>query len=150
MVCSLTAGSRRPQAAPSLQRRRVNEPAQGWGTGVPLQVQSADTHWQTLKKKKREEDMNLEDKETRFRYQIIKCTIFHNSTFLRKLCRLSHQTIHPRSSWTLFICVLIRLWMCRCFKCEERALGLESSGVNWVYISNSELTSIKAPDTQLH
>lgn len=34
---------------------------------------------------------------------------FHNSTFLNKLSRLSHQTILPRPSRPFFICVLIRL-----------------------------------------
>ena len=34
---------------------------------------------------------------------------FHNSTFLNKLSRLSHQTILPRPSLPFFICVLICL-----------------------------------------
>lgn len=34
---------------------------------------------------------------------------FHNSTFLNKLSRLSHQTILPRPSRPFFICVLIGL-----------------------------------------
>lgn len=34
---------------------------------------------------------------------------FHNSTFLNKLSRLSHQTILPGPSRPLFICVLIHL-----------------------------------------
>lgn len=34
---------------------------------------------------------------------------FHNSTFLNKLSRLSHQTILPRPSWPFFICVQIHL-----------------------------------------
>lgn len=47
MIAVLTAGSWCSQAAPSLQRRRVAEPAEGWRTGIPLWVQSSDTHWQT-------------------------------------------------------------------------------------------------------
>lgn len=70
MIVVLTAGSRCSKTAPSLQRRRVAEPAYGRRTGIPLRVHRSDAHWQTEQKGEKEREggeiweMNLEERET--------------------------------------------------------------------------------------
>lgn len=82
-------------------------------------------------------------RNTYFTYQI---SHFHNSTFLNKLSRLSHQTILPRPIWLFFICVLIRL--CRgpqlreCPVVSRRAAGCVSTGVKWVYVDHTGLSPL--------
>lgn len=72
---------------------------------------------------------------------------FHNSTFLNKLSRLSHQTILSRPSRPFFICVLIRL--CRgpqlrecpvVSRVRKQSRGFVSAGVKWVYVGHTGLS----------
>lgn len=76
---TLTVRAWYSQAAPSLQRCGVAEPTKSWGAGIPLHVQSPRTHWQTKPKQENgcggQTEM-INEKETYFRYQIIKSAIF--------------------------------------------------------------------------
>lgn len=106
VAVTLTVGAWDSQAAPSLQRCGVAEPTKSWGLSIPIHVQSPHTHWQTKTNagEWRERPEMRNEKETYLRYQI---SHFHNSTFLNKLSRLSHQTSLPSCSPPCFIYVLI-------------------------------------------